>query len=295
MAVSSKKSTKKPARKPAAKTKKTTAKKQEVVKAVSSTKGSKKAPLTPLERLSSLNLMTGVLFLILAAVVSYFVSPITTNLTQSLQVRDQFAGSDANILGPGTEVLATVEIRYLLAAILVIGGVASILLAKRFRSQYEATLASKASTLRWLITGITGGLTLEFVSVLAGITDLAVLKVIAGLVVVAALLGIISDRDNTGAKPKWLAFTAGVFASVLAWVPVVSTFIATWVYGSERFEWYVYAVAGVVAAGFLSVGVNQYRLIKRGGDYIKAEEKHLKTELFTKLALVIVILSAIYK
>lgn len=295
MAVSSKKSTKKPAKRPAAK--KATVKKKEVVKSVSaskSVKSAKKAPLTPLERLRSLNVLSGGLYLVLAAAAAYFLSPITTKLTMGLQARDQFAG-EANALGPATEVLATVELRYLLAAVLAFAGVASLLLAYRFRTNYEKSLADNASGIRWLVNGVIVALSVEFVALLAGITDLVTLKLIAGLIILSALLALIAERQNKGAKPNWLAYILGVFAGVLAWLPIIGVFVGTWLYGSESYDWYVYAAAGVLAISSILVARRQYKWIKSNGNYLQNEEGYLKTELFTKLALVIVLLSALYK
>lgn len=261
------------------------------------TKNTAKSPLNPLERIRSIHISSALVYLIFTALVLGFVSTTAVAVRLGIQARDEFGSSPQEVvLGPANEVLFNLEPKYILAIALLTGALFSILLASKLRSRYEATLVNRTSGLRWLALGISAGLTLEFVNLLAGVNNAALLVLTAVMVFLAAMFGFISERENAGSiRPKWLAFSLGLVTGALAWLPLVGTLIGTTLYGMERFGWHVYALAAVLLIGFTVLAINQYRYIRTGatGDYLGVEERYLRFDLFTKFAVVIVAILAL--
>jgi hypothetical protein len=295
---------------PAKKTVKTTAKKTTAKKttkkastsskvaSTASVKPSSKAPLTPLDKLRSVNIsaaLSAVLFSILTLI---FVSSASAGLLLNFQARDAFANLDSVVLGSASEVLVNVEYRFVLVAALLVGGIGSLLLATRLRKTYEAGVKANVSGLRWIFMGLSAALTLEFVSFIGGVQDIATLKTIAALVLATVLFGWISDRENAVNKgQKWLAYIAALFTGFAAWLPLVGSLIGTSVYGGERFGWHVYALAFVTLAGFIGFALNQLGSIKKKAqlEYTVFEQRYLRLDQITKFLIVLITVAALQK
>lgn len=300
-----KKTTKKPARKTtkAAASKKTVANKsvatkKEVVKVTTARSARRSRVLTPLERVRSIHftsVLTQVFFAILALV---FMSTAGGQLLLSHTARDIFVDQKSVVLAPASEVLFSIDYRYILVALLSVGAIGSLLLATKLRARYETSVTFGASGMRWILMGISAGLTLELVSFMAGITDVMTLKTIAALVFATTLFGWIADRDNVGARDsKYLAFGASIFTGVMAWMPLVGSLIGTTLYGEERFGWHIYALAAVTLLGFTGFALNQYRSIKKKSslEYTFIEQRYLRIDQIMKFAVVLILFSALAK
>lgn len=298
-----------PAKKPAKKTTKKVAAKAPVKKAVvtkkevtkvttTKTTRAARAPLTPMERLRSINLsaaFTAVVFSILTVI---FVAPASAELLLGVQARDAFANLDSVVLGSASEVLVSVEYRYILVAALLVGAVGSLLMATKLRKGYEASVKANVSGLRWLFMGLSAALMLEFVSFMGGVQDAMTLKTIAALILATTLFGWLSDRENAASKnAKWLAFVASVFTGVAAWMPLLGSLIGTSVFSDERFGWHVYALAGVTLAGFIGFALTQLSSIRKKSqfEYTAFEQRYLRIDQVTKFLVVVILISALQK
>ncbi len=263
---------------------------------VSTVKATTRSPLTPLDRIRSLLVSSAMVNLIFAALVIGFVTTTEVAVRLGLQTRDQFASDSTVVLGPASEVLFNLDPKYVLAASLLASSLILILLATKLRSRYEATLANRTSGLRWLAFGISAALLLNFANLIGGIDDLATLKLSAFLIFITTMLSFIAERENIGtARPKWFAYTLSLITGAMAWLPLIGSFIGTSLYGMERFGWHVYAVAGVLLLGFIGFAITQYRQLRvgRAGDYLRAEERYLRIDLFTKFAVVLIVVIAL--
>lgn len=295
MATTTKSTRKKPARAASAsrasKTKKPTAK-AKVVKAAA--KGNVKRVLTPLERVRSIHVSLAFMYAAFAILVGVFAKTVAVPITLALQTRDEFASGDSVTLGPAKEVLYNIEPKYVLVASLALGALASILLATKLRNRYESTLNAGISGFRWIALGVTSSLLVTFVNVSAGVQDFATLKLSGVLILITVFFAWLAERDNiASARPKWLAFVFSLFAGALAWLPLVSSFLGTTVFGMERFGWQVYAMAAVTLAGFTGFAINQYLQIKRSNRaFPVVEEAYLRIDMLTKFAVVLIVLLA---
>lgn len=257
-----------------------------------------RAPITPMERIRSTHLTTVMTSIFFAILTVFFVGSAGSQLLLNAQARDTFANADSVVLGSASEALFNLEYKYLLIAMLAVSAVGALLLATKLRARYETTVGAGISGFRWIIMGLTAGLTLQLVSFIGGVQDVMTLKVIAGLIVATVVLGWLSDRENATSKnPKWLAFVASLYTGALAWFPLLGSLMGTTVYGGERFGWHVYALAAVVLAGFTGYALTQYSSIKNKNkyEYTVFEQRYLRIDQITKLLVVVIIFSAFAK
>ncbi len=295
MATTAKKPSKKPvkraAKKPAAK--KTPAQKATVI-------NSDKKPVLrksfSFAALSKLHLVSAIVSAVLAVASALLLVPATAQFIMSYMTDSGTGGADKVVLAPATRVVWEVELGYLLAGIFAISAVASLLLATLLKKRYETTVTNKTSGFRWLFVGITSALLVEYASLIAGIQDIATLKLIGALVLVTALFSWLAERDNKGVSgAKWLAYSIALVAGTIAWLPLITSMVGTPFHGMERFSWYVYAFAGVVLAGVICFAYNLYRQIRgRGaGNYLFAERNYVLIDLVMKVAAGAVIIYAL--
>ncbi len=288
MATTAKKTVKKPVKKAAgkpAKAAKVTTKK--TVRGALSTSS-----------LFRLNLLSAVIGIILAVTSVTLLVATIVQLLMNYMTRDAVVDEASVVLAPAVRVFAEVDLRYVLCGIFAVGAVGSLLLATALKAQYEAQAAERSSAWRWALTGLNSALLLGFVSILGGVTDIATLKLVGGLVFVTVFLSWLAERQNQGAKaPKWSAYIAALLTGTYAWIPLVVSMVGTHVYGLERFGWHVYVLAGALLAGFIAFAVNQYLQIrsqKQWSNYLFVERNYLAIDLFIKVAVAAIILAALH-
>ncbi len=265
-------------------------------KADVSTKSAQRTALTPLERLRSLHISKAVIYLLGAGLILGFVKAVEATVTLGIVARDEFASQQNTVLTPAHEVLYNIDPRYVLVTSLGLAALGSILLATKLRNRYEATLSGRTSGFRWVILGVSAALTLTFVNMLAGVHDMATLKLAGGLIFLTTMLSWLAERDNIGAvKPKWLAYIVALFAGALALLPLIGSLIGTTLFSEERFGWHVYALAAVMIIGFIGFALTQYRSLRRGPAdvYLETEERYLRIDMLTKFAIVLIVLLAL--
>jgi MFS family permease len=256
-----------------------------------------KAVLTPLDRIRSIHISTALVYLVFAGIVAAFVNTAAVAVTLAIQARDHFASESSVVLGSADEVLYNIEPKYLLIASLVVGAIASILLAGKLRNRYEAALNSGSSALKWFLYGISAGLMITFVGLLSGVNDGLTLKLMAGLIIATTILSWSTEKENTGTgQPRWGTYWLAIFTGVLAWLPILGSLIGTTVFSAERFGWHVYAIDAVVLAGSIAVALNlksniQVRTPRRV--YTDVEARYLRVDLFTKFAVVLITILAL--
>jgi len=200
-----------------------------------------------------------------------------TNNTQAFtlgyMVRDQVASqlSNTTVFAPAIRVLADVQVRWLVLVLLAVSALFPLLNLTLWREKFEAGAVTGISLYRWLEVGITSALMVEIVALLSGITDVMVLKLIAGSVLLSALLGWLADRQNVpGGRVERSGFLLGVFAGVMPLVVIAVTAVSTLLFGMIRSPWYVYALYAVVLLGFTDIVINQWARYKRRGQWADA-------------------------
>jgi hypothetical protein len=278
-------------------TKKTVTKKAPVKTTVQETtlKPKVKKSRSPMDVINDFMRGSVLIYAALAVAVVAFVTSAASKITLTVQAPDLLTDSSGKVLAPATEVLFNLTPQYWLSAMFGLSALGSLLLATRFRAKYRAGIDNKTSGLRWIVIGLTAGLSLQFVSLLAGVSDLAVLKMTAGLILATALLGWLSERENSVANsPKWLAYVSSLITGFIAWLAILGSLIGTFIYGKENFAWHVYAISAVVLLGFIGFAVVQYRHIKgRSASFLAVEQNYWRVDFLYKLVLAAIVIAAL--
>jgi Heliorhodopsin len=279
--------------------KKTTAKKASApsVAVKTDVKVSKKVgEPTPFERLRSMHIVNFFVLSLFAVLVGVWAKMTSVAVNLPIMTRDQFAGENTVVLTPAHEMLYSIRPSYVLVVALALAALSSLLLATKLRSRYEVAVSARVSGFRWVVTALSASAMLAYVYLLTGLTNVWVLKFGMGMIMVTALLGWISERENIGARaPRWFAYVISLFTGTAAWLPVLGTLVGTSLYGGERFSWVVYGVALATLLGFTGFALNQWRSMREAGrqkDYTYIEATYFQIDLFAKFAVVLMTLIA---
>jgi hypothetical protein len=207
--------------------------------------------------------------------------------TLSYLTRDALTG---NIV-PAIRHFRDFEIRWLVAATMLISMILPLLYVTKFKRRYELGLQNKLMPWRWLDMAVTTVFIAETTLLLSGLTDVAGLKLVGIVAALTGLFGWLSERENMQARsPIWATYWAGMLMKIGLLIVLAISAISTIIYGSLRASWYVYALYVVLDLYILLYYINHYKQL-RGQDYIKTERNYLVLNLVGKslfaLALII--------
>jgi hypothetical protein len=239
-------------------------------------------------------MMAAGLYVILAVAAGVLMSRATQELTVGYLTRDELVSRASTVFAPAMHVLYDLEIRWALVALLVISLVLPLLYLTKMERPYAARLRGRVIPWRWIDIAITSAVMLEIVALLAGVQDIVALKAIGGLAALAAVFGWLSERENENAPaPLWGAYLGGVVSGLLAWILVGIALMAASFYGIVRLPWYVYALYGTLAVGFLLMHFNQsnqHKRIRNWKDYMAVERNYLLITTLTKAAFAVILI-----
>lgn len=173
-------------------------------------------------------------------------------LVHGYMVRDQIMSQLANtsVFAPAVRNIAELPIKWLLITTLATAALLTTLKLTRFRARYENELKNGISTLRWIETAIVGSLLITIVAFLSGITDILVIALLAGFVVLSAVFNWLSERHNKGArKADLVAHKLAVATGIIPMVYILIVAVMTLIYGMIRAPWYVYVLYLITFTG----------------------------------------------
>ncbi len=218
-------------------------------------------------------------------------------LVHGYMVRDQILSqlADTSVFAPAVRNLAELQIRWLLVATLATAAVLTALKLTKFRKRYEDEVKSGVSPMRWAETGIVGALLITIVAFLSGVTDIMVIKLLAGFVILSAVLNWLSERQNKGARKAdlttyWLAVIAAAIPAVYILIVAITTLI----YGMIRAPWYVYVLYLITVASFVMLLKNRRKQLaatdKRWKDNAFVEKRHAIISTATTILFAVVLI-----
>lgn len=247
-------------------------------------------------KLSSLISSSALIYVLLGVLTGLVIKPFFGTVSVYFQTKD-FLADNTNEQLLGIKDLYTIDLRWVLVALLVVSAILLVITSTKKRDMYEKSLKNKGSVPRWIYLGISSVTTMTFVSLFVGLNDLAVLKMSAGLIIATVVLGVISDRQNAGSKkPAWLAYVASLFTGAIAWSAILGATLGSYIYSVENFAWYIYAVPAVVLVGFIGIAYNQYRYISgKTKDFIAYEKRFVWLDLASKVLVFVLLVLALHK
>lgn len=287
-------------KKSSTKAKTKTTKKSSAAKATSKTTPISPSKAVNIMKLRSLHIMSVGIFILLAILAGMFMGDDSRQLTIGYLTKDILA-TDQTVLAPAARVIFDVEVRWLLAIILVLSAVLPLLYLTKLEKRYTELLSTgRVVPLRWVNFAVTGALMTEVVALLSGVQDIMVLKLIAGLMAIAYLLSWIAEWHYKFTHPAWRTYAIAIASAVLPWIVIAGSAVATIIYGSTSSPWYVYALYAVMLASIFSIFCIQftdYRHKKAAweANYLIVERNYLAVDILTKTAFGLILIVGLLK
>lgn len=248
--------------------------------------------------LRKLQFIKAFVFAALAAAAAYLMNDASYAVGIGHQTKDELLSltAEKTAFVHGFQNLMDVEIRWIVVFIMGLAAVFSLLAATRLRRRYEATLVDGVSSMRWIGWGIIAALMVETIALLSGVSDIFVLKMIAGLMLVTCALAWVSEKRNKQAgRSTWNEFVVGLVTGLLPWLLIAGYAISTWVWGLVRSPWYVYALYASTLIGFTLLSVNQYKRISAWKNTLVVERNYLLIALVTKASFAVILILGFQK
>jgi hypothetical protein len=274
-------------------TKKTTTK---AVAVKSSKSGSSKS--VTLDMLNKLNLVKAFIFASLAAAAWFLMNEASYPLSVGYAAKDELISltNGKTVFVSGYQAILDVQVKWLVVGIMIIAAIFSLLAATKMRKKYEKSVESGVSSGRWIAWGVTSALIVETIALLSGVSDILVLKVVGGLMLVTCALAWVAEKRNKQAgRPVWSEFTISLITGALPWVLILSYAVSTWVWGLIRYPWYVYALYATTLIGFTMLATIQYKHISGWKNTLFLERNYLLIGLVTKAAFAIILILGLQK
>lgn len=196
-------------------------------------------------------------------------------VTTQYQTPDPLASQGGELVRVNaSRALFDVNLVYILVAILGVMFLARLAAATFYRSNYEVELSEKTSRVRWLELGVSGGMMVVVVAMLAGVSDLGSLLMLFALTEIAAFSALLLEQKVTSI----INYNIGLKGLLLPWLVVAGYLAASSVYGHANTPAFVYWIFGTVAAGFGALLINTYLSAKQAdkwADYVYVEKVYV--------------------
>lgn len=234
-------------------------------------------------RLRQFNAVMAVLHLAQGALMVY----LSNSLQWTITVTRLNFETDSQRLVPLLEPWTTIQLSSLVAAFLLLSGLAHLLIATVLYDSYVGYLERGMNPYRWYEYSVTASIMIVVIAMLAGVWDLGTLLALFSLVAVMNLMGWMMELHNqTTAHVDWTSYIIGTFAGVVPWVVIAITILNT-VLGSDGggppdFVLVIYASLFVFFNLFAINMVLQYRETWKWQDYLFGEKTYIVLSLVAK-------------
>jgi len=177
----------------------------------------------------------------------------------------------------------------LVALFLFISAIAHTLVGTVLYNWYVRNLKHHINYIRWFEYAISSSVMLIIIAMLTGIYDMASLILLFGLNAVMNLMGLMMELHNRTTKgTDWTAYHIGVFAVVLAWLPIFLYLIGPGGPSGREVPGFVYGIFISIAFFYNTFALNMYLQYRKWGkwqDYLHGERMYIVLSLVSKSAL----------
>jgi len=233
-------------------------------------------------------------FLALAILAALQINSESFGVTVGYLAKDALASQGGStVLAPAARTVFSVAPQVIVPLILGLSAFHMLLIRTKLKKQYDKGVNAGTWGFRWIHLAVTGLLTIELIGLMSGVTDMFTLKLMGGLIVVWALLGLIAERQAKAKQSPKLAYGLGLFAHILAALPIAASALLTSVYGLERLGWHMYALYGVFVVSGIAMAWNLGRQLRGRGvfkDYQYVERNYLAIDILTKSAFAVILI-----
>ncbi len=215
-------------------------------------------------------------------------------LSVGFWTRDDLASKTSTVFAPATQGIVDIQIRYIVMAIAAVSLVLPILYLTRLEAFHAKAMKNKVLPTRWIEMAITTALMVETVAILSGVLDIAVLKVVGGLMAVTMVLGWMAEKRTAEAgRPATAKYYLSMVTGLLPWILIATYAVSTYVFGGIRSPWYVYALYAVMLIGAGVIGSYQLKGLKSEGElknYDLVERNYAVLSLLVRTVFAVVLI-----
>jgi uncharacterized membrane protein len=239
--------------------------------------------------LTYLNIAAGVLLIAQAVLIvvlrkgQFGAQQITTGyVAKDALASDQLSRS---VLSPASHHLFDLNLAYIVAAFLIVGGLGCLLVSLYKRAQYEQGLLSGYNKFRWPEFAISSALIIATLAMMVGVSDISFLVLLMLLTVVAAMTnGMVEKRVQF--QTRW-PLLLGSLAGLATWVVILVYVLGAVIHGSGL-PVYLWAILASTFILFLIYGANlrrQAKMARPAENYRTTEMVYLAVGFILKTAL----------
>jgi len=262
-------------------------------KATTAVKVKKAKKQLSLNSLRKLQLAKAFILTALAVTAGFVMTSASYALTIGYMAKDELIsvtdGKTAFV--SGSQSILDIQVKWLLVAILGISALMALLTATKMRKKYEAQINGHVSSMRWVAAAITTALIVESVALLSGVSDMFVLKLVGGLIVVTSILAwTVEKRLKQAGRPVWTEYVASLITGTMPWILIGSYAVATWVYGLVRYPWFVYALMLTTVVSCSLIAVNQYKHLMGWKNYLVIERNYQYILFASQVAFAVILI-----
>lgn len=243
--------------------------------------------------LSRLQLVSALVFIILAILVGWLVKDTSYQLTASYLTKDELARQPDAFL-PAIRNIYDLNLRWTLVVILAGSAVVPLLTLTKLKNSYTQAVKAKVQALRWVDAAVTWALFVEFVALLSGVHAVMTLKLLAVLAAITMLLGWLSERQNKSGDR--LPFILSLFTSLAVLAALFMALVSTYVWGVTNLPWFTYTASGAVAVGLALWQLNHYNYLRgfrSWKNYEVVERNYLLINLATKSVVALALIAGL--
>lgn len=262
------------------------------------TKPSRQPRAFNMQRLLSMHMMATGVFLLLAVAALLLMNDASHQLTLGHVTKDQFAGS--GVFAPAVQGVYDVGLKWAVVALMLLSVVAPVLYLTKLKQTYTNYVTkTRMQPFRWMDVAVSGAVMVGVVALLSGVSDLPTLKLLGGIMVLAALCGAVAERQNNSVtKLVRSGFLSQTLAFVLTGLFIASYAVSTVVYGGVRSPWYVYALYAVVVVWMVLATINLSKQLSKSGqwsNFLLAERNYLAATMLAKVAFAVILIVGLAK
>ncbi len=250
--------------------------------------GSKKSTTT-MTMLQKVYAASIAVYAAIAGAAYFLMNDVSYQLSVGYWAKDELASVNGGTqFAPATQGIVDVQVKWGVIALAVLSIVVPLLYLTRLKDYHAKSMKDKVLTARWVDMAIATGIMIQMVAILSGVLDIATLKITAGLMVVTMILGWMAEKRTAVSKKAAVReYYLSMITGLLPWLLILSYAIFTYVYGTLRSPWYVYALYALMLIGASVIGKHQLKALKAEGglkNYETVEQNYAVLSLITRTA-----------
>lgn len=248
-----------------------------------------KSKTTSIRSIIKLNTVAMWLHLVQGIAMVWLVSALGVSKSYDVTVNYLSFNTATQALEPATRVIFSINYAWLVASFMFMSAIAHAIIIGVYRKKYVSDLKLGINKARWVEYSISASTMMVAIALLSGMTDLASLIMIFGLVAIMNLMGLVMEVVNSGQnKVSWLSYIIGCGAGIIPWLAFGIYVWAANNYSVNGVPGFVYGIYASIFLFFNCFAINMYLQYKKIGpwkNYLYGEKVYIILSLVAKSAL----------